>query len=189
MLFPRGVLEDAPSMNVLVTRVASSAQSALMQRAVVNAFPNVSVIDLTLILQTVDAIIAKVTFVIRFMAAIYSLDRNFGDGVGALVSGHFQRVQESVLLRTLGASGGQIFRILTVEYLSLGILAALAGILLALAAAWALAAFAFEVPFAPPLWPLLAALIAVPALTLATGLLMSRGILNQPPLAVLRSEP
>jgi putative ABC transport system permease protein len=52
-----------------------------------------------------------------------------------------------------------------------------------------LAAFAFEVPFNPPLWPLLAALAAVPTLTLATGLLMSRGILTQPPLAVLRSEP
>jgi putative ABC transport system permease protein len=108
---------------------------------------------------------------------------------GALVSSHFQRVQESVLLRTLGASGGQIFRILTVEYLALGLLAALTGILLALAAVWALAAFVFEVHFAPPFWPLLAALAAVPALTLVTGLLMSRGILNQPPLAILRTEP
>jgi putative ABC transport system permease protein len=187
MLFPRGVLEDAPSMNVLVTRVDSSAQSALMQRSVVNAFPNVSVIDLTLILQTVDAIIAKVSLVIRFMA-LFTVLTGVLVMVGALVSGHFQRVQECVLLRTLGASGGQIFRILTVEYLSLGLLAALVGILLALAAAWALAAFAFEVPFAPPIWPLLAALVAVPALTLTTGLLMSRGILNQPPLAVLRAE-
>jgi len=68
MLFPRGVLEDAPSMNVLVTRVDSSAQSALLQREVVKAFPNVSVIDLTLILETVDAIVGKVSFVIRFMA-------------------------------------------------------------------------------------------------------------------------
>jgi putative ABC transport system permease protein len=187
MLFPRGVLEDAPSMNVLVTRVDSGAQSALMQRDVVNAFPNVSVIDLTLILQTVDSIIAKVTFVIRFMA-LFTVLTGILVMVGALVSGHFQRVQECVLLRTLGASGGQIFRILSVEYLSLGLLAALAGILLALAAAWALAAFAFAVSFAPPVWPLLAALVAVPALTLTTGLLMSRGILNQPPLAILRSE-
>jgi hypothetical protein len=38
------------------------------------------------------------------------------------------------------------------------------------------------------LWPVLAALAAVPALTLGTGLLMSRGILRQSPLAVLRAE-
>ena len=92
-----------------------------------------------------------------------------------------------MLLRTLGASRGQIWRILAVEYLALGLLAAVTGILLALAAVWALAAFVFEVRFAPPLWPVLAALAAVPALTLATGLLMSRGILRQPPLAILRA--
>ena len=52
----------------------------------------------------------------------------------------------------------------------------------------ALAAFVFHVRLMPPLWPVLAALAAVPALTLATGLLMSRDILRSPPLAILRAE-
>jgi len=51
VLFPLGVLEGAPAMQVLVTRVASSDDSARMQREVVKAFPNVSVIDLTLVLE------------------------------------------------------------------------------------------------------------------------------------------
>ena len=187
ILFPRGVLEDAPSMNVLVTRVDSSAQSALLQREMVNAFPNVSVIDLTLILETVDAIVGKVSFVIRFMAS-FTVLTGILVMAGALVSSHFQRVRESVLLRTLGASRAQIRGILAVEYLALGLLAALTGVLLALAAVWALAAFVFQVHFAPSLWPVLTALAAVPALTLATGLLMSRGILRQSPLAVLRAQ-
>jgi putative ABC transport system permease protein len=187
VLFPPGVLEGAPHMNVLVTRVASSAQSALLQRAVVRDFPNVSVIDLTLILQTLDAILGKVSFVIQFMALFIVLT-----GIlvlaGALVSGHFQRVQETVLLRTLGASRRQIHRILAVEYLSLGLLAAATGSLLALAAVWALAAFVFHVHFVPMAAPLLCAWVATPALTAGLGLLMSRGILNQPPLAALRNE-
>ena len=187
MLFPRGVLEAAPAMNVLVTRVDSSAQSALLQREVVKAFPNVSVIDLTLILETVDAIVGKVSFVIRFMA-LFTVVTGILVMAGALVSSHFQRVRESILLRTLGASRAQIWRILAVEYLALGLLAALTGLLLALAAVWALAAFVFQAHFAPPLWPVLTALAAVPALTLGTGLLMSRGILRQSPLAVLRAE-
>ena len=45
-----------------------------------------------------------------------------------------------------------------------------------------------EPGFALQLAPLLVALLSVPALTVITGLLMSRGALNQPPLAVLRSE-
>jgi putative ABC transport system permease protein len=187
VLFPRGVLEGAPSMNVLVTRVDSSEESAALQRETVKAFPNVSVIDLTLILETVDAIVGKISFVIRFMA-LFTVATGILVMVGALVSSHFQRVRESILLRTLGASRGQIWRILAVEYLALGLLSATAGIALALTAAWALAVFVFQARFGPPLWPVLAALAAVPALTLGTGLVMSRGILNQTPLTILRAE-
>jgi putative ABC transport system permease protein len=91
-------------------------------------------------------------------------------------------------LRTLGASRGQIFRVLLVEYLALGVLAALTGVLLATAAAWALSVFMFKAGFALPLAPLFVALLAVPALTVITGLMMSRGVLNHPPLAILRAE-
>jgi len=92
------------------------------------------------------------------------------------------------LLRTLGASRSQIFQILLVEYLSLGLLAALAGGLLAVPAAWALAHFIFHLPFVFKLAPLLVTLLAVLLETTFTGFLMGRGITNYPPLAVLRSE-
>jgi putative ABC transport system permease protein len=68
------------------------------------------------------------------------------------------------------------------------LLAALTGILLAVVAAWALARFVFHTPFAPELVPLLVALIIVPGVTVVTGLLLSRGVLNHPPLAILRAE-
>ena len=77
---------------------------------------------------------------------------------------------------------------LLVEYLALGLLAALTGVLLATVAAWALSVFVFEASFALPLAPLFVALLAVPALTVVTGLMMSRGVLNHPPLAILRAE-
>ena len=108
-----------------------------------------SVIDLTLILETVDAIVGKITFVIRFMA-LFTVATGVLVMAGALAGSHFQRVRESILLRTLGASRGQIRRILAVEYLALGLLAAVAGLALALAAVWALAAFVFQARFAPP---------------------------------------
>jgi putative ABC transport system permease protein len=185
VLFPLGVLESAPNMDVLVTRVGSSAQSAQLQRQVVRAFPNVSVIDLTLILQTLDSILSKVSFVIQFMA-LFTVLTGIIVLASALISGHFQRVQESVLLRTLGASRRQILLIVAVEYVSLGLLAALTGSLLAVGGAWAMAAFVFHVHFAPAYGTLACAVLATPALTAAVGLGMSRGILNQPPLVILR---
>jgi putative ABC transport system permease protein len=187
VVFPRGVLESAPAMHVLVTRVGSSQESARMQRKVVKAFPNVSVIDLTLVLQTVDAILGKISFVIRFMA-MFTVLTGLLVLVSALAAGRYQRIQESVLLRTLGASRGQILGILLVEYVSLGFLAALTGILLALIATWALTRFVFHSPFALELDSVLIPLLLVPGFTVLVGFLMSLGILNQSPLTILRTE-
>jgi putative ABC transport system permease protein len=153
----------------------------------VKAFPNVSVIDLTMIVQTLDAIVAKVFFVIRFMA-LFTVLTGLLVLASALVTGHFQRVRESILLRTLGASDRQVFGILLVEYASLGIVAGVCGESLALLGAWALARFVFDIPFAPNALPVVLPLAILPLLTSAIGLVMSRGILNRPPLEMLRAE-
>jgi len=187
MVFPRGALESAPAMHVLVTRVGSSEDSARMQRAVVKAFPNVSVIDLTLVLQTIDAILGKISFVIRFMA-MFTVLTGLLVLLSALAAGRYQRVQESVLLRTLGASRGQILKILLVEYFALGFLAALTGILLAVIAAWALTRFVFHTSFVLDWESVFLPLVLVPGITALTGFLMSRGILSRSPLSILRTE-
>lgn len=187
VVFPPGALEDAPAMHVLVTRVASAAESALLQREMATEFPGVSAIDLTLILRTLDSILEEIAFVVRFMA-MFTVATGLLVLVGALVTGRFQRIQESILLRTLGASRRQIFRILLVEYVALGVLSALTGGLLATGAAWAVSVFVFNASFIPTLSPLIMAIVTVPVLTVVTGFLTSRGVMNHPPLAILRAE-
>jgi putative ABC transport system permease protein len=82
--------------------------------------------------------------------------------IGTLLNGRDQRLRESVLLRTLGASARQVRTILVIEYASLGALSALAGVLLALAANAALATFVFDgSPWPDWLATLLAIAIAV----------------------------
>ena len=107
---------------------------------------------------------------------------------GAVITSRYQRIQESVLLRTLGANRRQVFRIMAVEYFFLGGFAALTGLLLATAASWALAGFVFKTSFAPAMLPLSIILFLVMALTMLIGLLNSRGIIGRPPLEVLRAE-
>ena len=187
VLFPAGVLERAPKFHVLITRVDSAQRAANYQKALVQQFPNVSVIDLNLILETLDEIIGKVSFVIRFMA-FFSIITGIIVLIGSVIISKFQRIRESVLLRTLGASRRQILSINALEYFFLGSLAALTGVLIALAGSWALAAFYFETPFTPPLWPLLISYLAITLLTILVGLSNSRGVLNKPPLEILRSE-
>ena len=75
VVFPLGVLEEAPCFRVMVTRVGSTAKSAQMQREVVKQFPNVSAIDLTLVVQTVEGILRKVGFCDPVHGAVHAWHR------------------------------------------------------------------------------------------------------------------
>ncbi|MBC7921194.1 MAG: FtsX-like permease family protein, partial [Ferruginibacter sp.] len=187
IVFPKGALEEAPQFHVLVTRVASDKASAQFQEALVRRFPNVSVIDLKLLLNTLDEILDKVSFVIQFMA-LFSILTGLLVLVGSVVISKYQRIQESVLLRTLGASRRQILTITALEYLFLGSLAAATGLVLSLGCSWALARFSFESSFVPAPGPALLIFATIASLTVIIGLLNSRGILSRPPLEVLRTE-
>ena len=187
VLFPNGVLEDAPKFVIMTTRVAGSAESGQLQRNLFLRYPNVSVVDLMLILKTLNEVLERVGFVFRFMA-IFIIGTGLVVMAGVMASGRFQRLKESVLLRTLGSSRHQIVRIQLVEYWLLGTLAGLAGVILAWFAAWGLAWWVFDINALPEIGPLFIAWIVVSALTVVTGMLSGRRLLNHPPLELLRQE-
>lgn len=187
VVFPRGVLEQAPQFHVVMTRVPSTPVSAALQRDLVNEFPNVSAIDLGLILKTLDDILAKISFVIQFMA-LFSIVTGLLVLGSSVVISKYQRVRESVLLRTLGANRRQILRITLVEYLLLGLLAAGTGIGLSLGSTYALARFVFQIAYVPNFVPLLVVAAVVALATVLIGLFNSREVLVRPPLEVLRAE-
>lgn len=187
VIFPAGVLEEAPQFHVLLTRVSSNQRSADFQRLIVQRFPNISIVDLGLVLKILDELLEKIGFVIRFMAG-FSILTGLIVLISSVLISKYQRLQESVLLRTLGASRKQIFAITALEYFFLGALAAATGILVALAGSWALAKFTFKVDFTPQPLSLLLVFLAVSGLTVLIGLLNSRGILSRSPLEVLRQD-
>ncbi len=187
IVFPAGVLEGAPQFHVLLTRVASPAASARFQQALVKQFPNVSVIDLALVLGILKELMGKIGFIIRFMAA-FSMMTGLVVLIASVLISKYQRMQENVLLRTLGAKSKQIFIITALEYFILGAMAAATGILLAMAGSWALAKYTFETTFAPPVLPLLLIFLSICILTVVIGVFNSRSALNRPPLEILRVE-
>ena len=187
VVFPTGVLEKAPQFHVMMTQVPSVEVSASFQQAVVRQFPNISIIDLGLILKVLDDILAKVGFVIRFIAG-FSIITGLVVLIASVLISKYQRIQESVLLRTLGASRKQIFSIAALEYLFLGAFAAATGIVLALAGSWALGRFTFDTVFIPPVLPMVIVFFSICALTVFIGLANSRFIVSKSPLEILRQE-
>ena len=186
-VFPTGVLEEAPQFYVLLTRSANDQQSGRVQSAIVQEHPNVSAIDLTLVLSVFDAIYSRISFVLRFMA-MFSILTGIIVLISAVTVSRYQRISESVLLKTLGASRSQVIRILLIEYFFLGLFAALTGIVLAIACAWLLSFFVFQAPFTFPAGAVAGGLVFVTMLTVFVGMFNSRGIYARPPLEVLRAE-
>jgi putative ABC transport system permease protein len=187
VVFPAGVLEPAPKTFVAAVRAATPADSARVQQAVAREFPGISAIDLTLILQTVMGIFEKVSFVVTFMAA-FTVVTGIIVLAGAVLTGRFQRLRETVLLRTLGATRRQLRQIQLIEYAVLGVLAAVTGGGLALGANALLSRYVFKTAFVFSPVVLGIAVLASVLITLLTGLVANRGIVDHPPLEVLRQE-
>ena len=142
---------------------------------------------LSLVLKTLDEILEKIAFVIRFMAG-FSIVTGLVVLIASMLISKYQRIQESVLLRTLGASRKQILFITALEYFFLGALASFTGIILSLAASWALAKYSFKTTFSFQPLPLLGVFVFICLLTVVIGLMNIRGVLNKAPLVVLRRE-
>src|SRR5690606_4598812 len=100
----------------------------------------------------------------------------------------YQRVRESVLLRTMGATRRQVLAITALEYFFLGTIASFTGVLLALGGSWALAVFSFEIPFTPDVATMVLLMLGVALLTVLIGLANSSGVTQLPPLEFLQKE-
>jgi len=172
---------------VTLTRIERPEDRGVFQRRLAERLPNVTTLDLTLLQEALERLLDRVVLAIRFMA-LFTLATGTIVLVGALATSRFQRIREGALLRTLGATRAQLLRIVLAEYLALGLIAATVAAVLAGIAAWALARWVFEGPFALAAAPLGALTLGVIGLTVLVGLLNSRDVLRRTPLEVLRSE-
>jgi putative ABC transport system permease protein len=185
VLFPEGVLEQAPKFHVLITKTKNDREAADVQSEIVRAFPNISIINLGTIVETLEEILGKISFVIQFMA-FFSIATGILVLISSLIISKYQRMRESILLRTLGASSAIVTKINTLEYFFLGSLASLSGILLSFLATFLLGKFVFEMNFSIAWKEGLVLYLAITGLTIVLGWLNGRKIINQPPMEILR---
>ncbi|TVR15391.1 MAG: FtsX-like permease family protein [Balneolaceae bacterium] len=187
VVFPAGVLEQAPQFFASTVKITNDAQSVRLQSAVVNELPNVSVIDISVALASVREFLDKVSMAVQFMA-LFSIFTGFIVLASSIAISRRQRTKESVLLRTLGANNRQVGSIQTIEYALLGLLSSLTGLLLAIAASWGLAYFYFDLAFVPDFLTLTAITLFIMLLAILIGWSGSRHIFKHSPLEILRLQ-
>ena len=185
VVFERRALLDAPKQYVLLADVRGATAVPRLQRDVVSRFPNVSSLDLTLIQQTVSRVLDKVTTAIRFMAGL-SLALGIPVLFSAVSATRRERLREGVLLKVLGATRRQVGRIMLAEYLLLGALGSLVGLVLGVGGAWGLMHFVFRQPFQPAVLPALGVALLMILVSVSIGLLTGRDVFQETPMAALR---
>jgi putative ABC transport system permease protein len=184
-VFESRALARAPKQFVILADVRGQDAVARLQRDVITRFPNVASLDLTLVQQTIGRVLDKVTTAIRFMAAL-SLALGIPVLFSAVSATRRERLREGVLLKVLGATRRQVGRVMLAEYVLLGSLGSLAGVLLSVAGAWGLMHFVFKLPFVPALVPALLVALLMIAVAVSIGMLTGREVFRETPMAALR---
>ena len=72
------------------------------------------------------------------------------------------------------------------EYMLLGSLGSLAGVLLSVMGAWGLMHFVFKLPFVPALVPAMLVALLMIAVAVSIGMLTGREVFRETPMAALR---
>jgi len=180
-----GVIDKAPHVRIAALELPTSSAPQFLDR-LARELPNATPIEVGSIVRELGASLEKIALAIRIVAGITLL-------AGALVlaaalsAARRRHVQQTVLLKILGAPRSQIVRILLVEHLMLAGLAGVAAIVAGGLVAWAIVRFAFgmdwNVTWAPPV--LVLALAAV--LALSIGAASAWRLLGRPAASVLRS--
>lgn len=161
-------------------------QVASMERAFFAAFPTVTVINVADVLDRIESVVDQITLVVRVLAG-FSILAGLMILASSIASTRFRRIQEAVVLKTLGATRMRIVRTFSVEFSVLGLLAGAVGVVFANLLTRILL-HRLEADFVIQWGATVIALVGTSILATVTGWLASYRILGLRPLEVLRDE-
>lgn len=188
-VFGAGTFDGAPHWFFAPVRanLADPAQRGKLTHDLVVRFPNVSVIDLREVLESVRKVFQVVTVAIDVVGSLVLVTGGL-ILAGAVAVTKFQRVYEAAIFKTLGASSRAIAAMLMVEYGLLGTIAGAVGSFGALALVWGVSRFALDIPWRPAFHENVVGTVATSLLIMIIGVAASADVLKRKPLAALRAE-
>ncbi len=187
-IFEPGALEGAPATWVALAPAMDAAASLRVQEELLAGYPNVTFLDVTTVQETLERLSGDIALLLRSMAA-FILAGGLLVLLASLLTTRFRRRQEAALLKTLGARASTVRGVLLAEYLALGAVGGLAGVLLGGVGGVLLLSELFELPVAGGPWGTLLGLWgAVTLLAVLAGWSVSRPVLRSPAMAVLRED-
>ncbi len=182
---PSGMISDEPSTWYGGIHMDPN-QVPTMERAFFSAYPTITVINVADVLERIESVVDQITFVIRLLAG-FSILAGLTILASSIASTRFRRMQEAVVLKTLGATRMRIVRTFSVEFSVLGLLAGAVGVVFANVLTRVLL-HRLDIVFHIEWMATFVALVGTAVLATATGWIASYRILGLRPLQVLREE-
>ena len=184
-VLPSGLISDLPSTWYGGAHI-DPTQVATMERAFFSAYPTITIINVADVLERIESVVDQITFVIRLLAG-FSILAGLTILASSIASTRFRRMQEAVVLKTLGATRMRIVRTFSVEFSVLGLLAGAVGVVFANVLTRVLL-HRLDIVFHIEWIATVVALVGTAVLATATGWIASYRILGLRPLEVLREE-
>ncbi len=184
-VLPSGLIGDQPATWYGGAHI-DPKQVPAMERAFFSAYPTITIINVADVLERIENVVDQITFVVRLLAG-FSILAGLTILASSIASTRFRRMQEAVVLKTLGATRMRIVRTFSVEFSVLGLLAGAVGVVFANLLTRVLL-HRLDIGFHIAWGATSAALFGTAALATATGWIASYRILGLRPLEVLREE-
>ncbi|WP_447764362.1 ABC transporter permease [Sphingopyxis panaciterrae] len=185
LVFSPGTFDAAPHNMVATVAVGSQAETELA-RSIPRAFPSASLIAVRDVVSQVTTLLTQMSQAIAAAASIAIL-AGIAVLIGAIAASRERRVYDSVILKLLGATRGQILGAQGLEYAVLASILALLALGLGLAGAWYVVTQLFDFTFAPDPLIVGATLVGGAGLSFLIGIAGSWPLLSAKPAQALRS--
>jgi putative ABC transport system permease protein len=185
MVFPPSTLAGAPHTLAGAVSLPPERETA-SARAILAAFPGVSVISVREVLGQARTLLDQMALAVLAAASV-TLLAGMAVLTGAVAAARQSRTYDAVVLKTLGATRGQLLGVQALEYAVLGLLLAAVALAVGLGGAWWIIVQVFEFTWAPDWGRVLATLGAGLGVTLVLSLAGALPILSARPATALRT--
>ena len=187
VIFPPHVLQNFPQ-TWITALYAEEPTISEKSRQLVRQFPNITILDVGLVIQQLKAILNQVGQAVQFIF-LFTLISGGLVVMACILSSARTRTRESAILRTLGASSRQLIR---AAWLELTVLGGLAGLVAAIAAqvlGWAIAAFVFDFSYVLSISSVITGLVLGILVSVLFGAWSIRRVCLTPVMQTLRNTP
>jgi putative ABC transport system permease protein len=167
IIFSPNALRGAPAM-FLATLNTDAGVEEKIETSVLNAMPNVTVVQVRAALESLNNVIETLSIAVRLTAGV-ALVAGALVLAGAIAAGHSRRIYESIVLKVLGATRSDVLKAFVFEYMLLGLATGLIAAFVGSLAAFGVVSELMEIEWSLDIGVIVTVILACIAVTLLAG--------------------